>query len=66
MSEGETDRTKCHVCGVVVNCWSEEVPSVCPDHCEDHEYEYVREERRYECKTCGVEPPHDWWGYDPE
>jgi hypothetical protein len=39
--------------------------AVCPDHCEDHFYEYERGEG-WMCKHCGAQPPHDWWGYDSE
>lgn len=37
----------------------------CPAHCPDHDYEYERG-AGFMCRHCGEEPPHDWWGYDPE
>lgn len=65
----------CRVCGVevgthpfTINERGEEVGSqgICEKHCEDHEFEYVRGERRHECKHCGAEPPDDWYYCDDD
>ena len=55
---------KCGTCGADVDLAPDppEKP-VCENCCPDHEYEYVREERRHACKRCGKEPPFDWF-YD--
>lgn len=53
---------KCKVCGV--ECDTAPLPpdrAVCPEHCEDHEYEYERGERGHFCKHCNQEPPWDWY-----
>lgn len=52
----------CCVCGIPTDTAPRPPDkTVCPDHCEDHEYKYVREERRHECKYCGQEAPPDWY-----
>ncbi len=33
---------------------------VCPDHCPEHDYEF-EDGCGWTCKTCGVEPPNDWF-----
>jgi hypothetical protein len=51
----------CRVCGV--QCDTAPDPpdrAVCPEHCEDHEYEYVRSERGHFCKHCNQPRPEDW------
>jgi hypothetical protein len=56
----------CRVCGV--QCDSAPNPperAVCPAHCPDHDYVYVREDRRHECKHCGEQPSLDHWIYNP-
>lgn len=51
----------CKVCGAP--CPVAPMPpdrAVCEEHCEDHEYEYERGERRWSCKHCFKERPEDW------
>jgi hypothetical protein len=55
----------CKVCGTLCFVYpSDGTQGVCPEHCPDHEYEYERGERRHMCKTCGAEPPMDWFDVD--
>lgn len=52
----------CRVCGV--QCPSAPNPparAVCPEHCEDHEYIYDRDERRHYCTHCGQDQPADYY-----
>ena len=52
----------CRVCGK--QCDTAPQPpdrAVCPEHCEDHEYEYDSMDRRSYCKHCGQERPEDWF-----
>jgi hypothetical protein len=52
---------KCRVCGA--DCAiAPKLPerAVCPEHCEDHQYEYVRGEG-HRCISCFAEPPADWF-----
>lgn len=52
----------CRVCGVKCDIApNPPARAVCPAHCDDHNYEYVRDERRHMCKNCGQEPPLDWY-----
>lgn len=52
----------CSVCGSnEVICYRDPNEAVCPDHCPDHEWEYERGERRWECKTCGVPAPPEFY-----
>ena len=51
----------CRVCGV--QCDSAPDPparAVCPEHCEDHDYEYQRSERGTYCNHCGQQALEDW------
>lgn len=32
----------------------------CPKCCPDHDYDYDRSDRRWECKHCGELRPDDW------
>ena len=50
---------KCHVCGVECPI-APQLPAkpVCAEHCEDHQYEYVRGEG-HRCVSCFAEPPAD-------
>jgi len=58
---------KCYVCGADSPAGHDlraGNPSVCPDHCEDHEYE----PGEIECTKCGAERPFDdepdyWFSY---
>lgn len=63
----------CRVCGI--ECDSHPVTeneigetigvqAVCPDHCEDHDYE--RDSGELYCKHCGANPPDDWYNYDDD
>ena len=38
--------------------------AVCPEHCEDHNYVYSREDRGTFCEYCWQEAPHDYWVED--
>lgn len=52
----------CRVCGV--QCAIAPDPparAVCPEHCEDHDYEYQRSERGTYCNHCGQQAPEDWY-----
>jgi hypothetical protein len=52
---------KCKVCGIECPI-APDLPdrAVCEEHCEDHDYEYIRGERRHACKHCDKERPYDW------
>src|ERR1041385_316601 len=50
----------CRVCGI--QCAIAPDPperAVCPEHCEDHNYVYSREDRGTFCEYCWQEAPHD-------
>ena len=50
----------CRVCGV--QCAVAPDPparAVCPEHCEDHNYVYMREARGHFCQHCDQEAPLD-------
>jgi len=52
----------CRVCGVA--CAIAPNPperAVCEEHCDDHNYAYVREERGHFCEHCGKQAPDDWF-----
>ena len=58
-------RFKCRVCG----CDTEVAPdwparAVCPEHCEDHQYQYDLGERQHSCVHCNAFPPDDWYDRD--
>lgn len=48
-------------------CWPADAPekAICPDCCakseDGHKFEYVRGERRHECKYCGVPASDEWY-----
>jgi hypothetical protein len=51
----------CHECGKTCDT-APQLPAmpVCPEHCEDHDYEYVRGERGHFCRHCNQPRPEDW------
>lgn len=50
----------CRVCGVqCVLAPDPPARAVCPEHCEDHDYEYQRSERGTYCNHCGQQAPED-------
>jgi hypothetical protein len=52
---------KCKVCGVeCAVAPADNSGAICPDHCEDHDYEYERGEGHH-CKHCFAEPPSDYF-----
>lgn len=57
---------KCHKCGAGTIVEPPDNPAVCENCCEDHDYEYCREERTYYCNHCGAEPPDDWYFADDD
>lgn len=62
-----SDRVLCSKCGAdEVLCYMTAETAVCPNCCEDHEYEYERGERTYWCQHCGSEPPDDWYYSDDD
>ena len=63
----------CRVCGVechshptreLPNGEVEAIQAVCEAHCEDHEYEYLREMRGRYCKHCDKQQPIEEYDYD--
>ncbi len=51
----------CHVCGK--QCDTASPPpgkTVCPEHCEDHQYYYENGERLHLCTHCGQDRTEDW------
>lgn len=57
----ERSPSACNICGVECDGWKDGIQPVCPEHCEDHDYEYVQEDRRHECKHCFQIAPLDWF-----
>jgi hypothetical protein len=54
----------CKVCGVECSVApADGSGSICPDHCEDHDYVYDRYEG-HRCRHCDAEPPDDWFDVD--
>jgi hypothetical protein len=51
---------RCSVCSVLCDSAPAEGPTVCPEHCPDHDYRYERGEGK-RCITCGAAPPPDWF-----
>ena len=52
----------CRVCGAGCDIAPDPpARAVCPNCCDDHEYEYVRGERGHFCKHCGEGRPPDWF-----
>lgn len=57
-----TDRVLCSKCGAdEVLQYTTAETAVCPNCCEDHEYEYERGDRTHYCQHCGQEPSPDWY-----
>ena len=55
----------CKVCGK--DCLVAPDPperAICPECCEDHEYEYEPGERSHFCKHCGVQAPDSFYERD--
>jgi hypothetical protein len=62
-----TDRVLCSKCGADdVLAYHTVETAICPNCCEDHEYEYERGERRHYCQHCSAEPPDDWYYCDDD
>lgn len=62
-----TDRVLCSKCGAdEVICYATAETALCPNCCEDHEYEYERFERGHYCQHCGAEAPPDWYYSDDD
>lgn len=62
-----TDRVLCSKCGadeVIVYAAAE--TAICPNCCEDHEYEYESYDRAHYCQHCGQEPPPDYYYSDDD
>lgn len=57
---------KCHNCGVLCDIYPDPPDkAVCPECCEDHEYEYDKWRRGKFCGHCDAEqPPRDWDIFD--
>ena len=61
------DRVLCSKCGAdEVICYMEPETAVCPNCCEDHEYEYDRYDRTHSCQHCGDLAPPDWYSCDDD
>jgi hypothetical protein len=61
------DRVLCSKCEADdVICYTTEETAVCPNCCEDHEYEYERYDRGHFCQHCGAEAPPDWYSSDDD
>jgi hypothetical protein len=49
---------RCRVCGIKCDLAPDPpARAVCPEHCEHHEFVYVREERGHFCDHCGMPAP---------
>lgn len=56
-----TDFFKCKVCGVqCAIAPSDGSGAVCPEHCQDHHYQYQRGDG-HRCVTCFATPPEDYF-----
>jgi len=61
MSDKPIDFT-CKVCGKECDCAPDPPDrAVCPEHCEDHDYEYDRMRRGKFCKHCDEPVPEDYY-----
>jgi hypothetical protein len=50
----------CHVCGCdCPTCPPPPGKAVCEEHCEDHDYEYDRDERGHHCRHCFKIQPYE-------
>lgn len=53
---------KCRVCGSdTLLAPNPPEQAVCPEHCEDHEYEHDPWVKRHVCIICGQEAPDDYY-----
>lgn len=51
----------CRVCGVPCPITpADGSGAICAEHCEDHDYEYVRGEGGKHCRHCYAPEPEDW------
>ena len=66
MPDPEVDFS-CRVCGKQCDT-APMLPAraVCEEHCEDHEYEYDRDERWHLCKHCNKRVDEDWYYCDDD
>lgn len=51
----------CRVCGSECDGWRDGIQPVCPEHCDDHDYEYDSYERTHCCQNCFQPIPHDYF-----
>lgn len=65
----------CRVCGCETDTHPVEenaigelvgVQGICPEHCEDHDYEYDDLARGHYCQHCNQEAPYDWYYSDDD
>lgn len=51
----------CKVCGKqCATAPADGSGAICPEHCEDHDYQYEPSERKHLCVHCNDERPYDW------
>lgn len=62
MSDQETVDFSCQKCGKECDV-APKLPDrpICPDCCEDHEYEYDPSFQQHRCKHCDKSVPEDWY-----
>jgi hypothetical protein len=51
----------CRVCGVQCAMADPLLGAVCEEHCEDHDYQYLKGEGGHFCIHCGKPRPEDWF-----
>jgi hypothetical protein len=62
-----SERVLCSKCGAdEVICYLAPETAICPNCCEDHEYEYERFDRGHFCQHCGAVAPPDWNASDDD
>jgi NMD protein affecting ribosome stability and mRNA decay len=62
MTTTDSGRVMCSKCGAdEVISYMAAATAICPNCCDDHEYEYERSDRTHYCQHCGAEPPADWY-----
>lgn len=62
-----SDKVLCSKCGKdEVLSYHDAASALCPECCDDHDYEYDRCDRVYYCTHCGQEPPDDWYYSDDD
>lgn len=55
----------CRVCGIQCDIAPDPPDrAVCPEHCEDHDYRYNRDDRGHFCIHCGQPAPPDYFDID--